>query len=50
VPRVVVLNGGHVVYAGSVNDLVDRGHQNAPGDSPLERGYLAALRAEAGTS
>jgi len=42
--EVVVLDEGRVRYQGSTLELADLGTDFPLGDSPLERGYLAALR------
>jgi ABC-2 type transport system ATP-binding protein len=41
---VVVLNEGHLVHQGTVDDLIAQGADGDPGDSPAERGYSALLR------
>lgn len=42
--RVMLLDGGRIVFAGSPDDLAGQGAGH-PGDSPIERGYTAALHA-----
>ncbi|RPK65648.1 putative ABC transporter ATP-binding protein YxlF [Streptomyces sp. ADI96-02] len=41
--HVLVLNDGRVVHSGTPRQLAEQATPTAPGDSPLERGYMAAL-------
>jgi hypothetical protein len=38
------MSDGNVAFAGTAQDLIERGHDGEPGDSPVERGYSAVLR------
>lgn len=40
---VLVLGDGRVVHSGTPRQLAERSTPEAPGDSPLERGYMAVL-------
>ncbi|MFJ2788431.1 ATP-binding cassette domain-containing protein [Streptomyces sp. NPDC093249] len=40
---VLVLSDGRVVHSGTPQQLAERATPTAPGDSPLERGYMAVL-------
>ncbi|MER7536022.1 ATP-binding cassette domain-containing protein [Streptomyces sp. NPDC097704] len=40
---VLVLSQGQVVHSGTPQQLADQATPTAPGDSPLERGYMAVL-------
>ncbi|MBD0709072.1 multidrug ABC transporter ATP-binding protein [Streptomyces sp. CBMA291] len=40
---VLVLGDGRVVHRGTPQELADRATATAPGDSPLERGYMTVL-------
>jgi ABC-2 type transport system ATP-binding protein len=42
--EVAVMAEGEIVFRGTPAELTDLGDPNGPGDSPLERGYIAALR------
>jgi ABC-2 type transport system ATP-binding protein len=44
---VVLLNEGRVVFQGATKELAAAGTDDAPGDSPMERGYSALLAREA---
>ncbi|MER8235903.1 ATP-binding cassette domain-containing protein [Streptomyces sp. NPDC094049] len=41
---VLVLNQGQVVHSSTPRELAERSTPTAPGDSPLERGYMTVLR------
>jgi ABC-2 type transport system ATP-binding protein len=41
---VLVLSDGHVVHSGTPRYLAQQATATAPGDSPLERGYMTVLR------
>ena len=43
--RVALMDAGKIVFNGTPGDLVARGHGQASGDAPLERGYSAVLAA-----
>jgi ABC-2 type transport system ATP-binding protein len=43
---VLVLNDGQIVYKGSPGQLAELATPEAPGDSPLERGYMRVLGAD----
>lgn len=42
---VVLLQEGRVVFTGTPRELISRADDDAPGDTPVERGYTAVLRA-----
>ncbi|MCE7082944.1 ATP-binding cassette domain-containing protein [Streptomyces sp. ST2-7A] len=42
-PRIGVLHGGTVVFDGTPEELTDLAHDDAPGDTPLEKGYSVVL-------
>jgi ABC-type multidrug transport system ATPase subunit len=41
--EVAVMAQGDIVFRGTPAELTDLGDPTVPGDSPLERGYIAAL-------
>ena len=43
---VVLLQQGRVAFTGTPEQLVDRADEHSPGDTPVERGYTAVLRAD----
>ncbi|NDL56928.1 ATP-binding cassette domain-containing protein [Phytoactinopolyspora mesophila] len=44
--EVTLANGGRVVFRGTPDELAGHGDGAADGDSPIERGYTAVLRAD----
>ncbi|WP_372482032.1 ATP-binding cassette domain-containing protein [Streptomyces fuscigenes] len=47
---VVLLAGGRLVFQGTPDELIARGGQGDPGDSPAERGYSALVRRHRGAA
>ncbi|MFI1164878.1 ATP-binding cassette domain-containing protein [Streptomyces sp. NPDC020801] len=46
--EVLVLHGGQIRYRGAPKGLSEIGAESAPGDSPLERGYMTVLTSTTG--
>ncbi|MFE7332659.1 ATP-binding cassette domain-containing protein [Streptomyces sp. NPDC057565] len=41
--RVVVLHEGEIRFTGTIDEMLERGNDSLPGDTPLERAYMGVL-------